>query len=80
MKKILIICAIIACIISGYILYIGLKHNAMGEFCIDPSAQSCEIDYFYTLGIFTSWFLVIMVLLSIVSLIINWFYKRHAGL
>ncbi|MCL7423467.1 MAG: hypothetical protein M8364_21485 [Methylobacter sp.] len=40
-------------------LYVGIQHNAMGEFCKNDSLDPCSFDYFYALGIWTSWFATI---------------------
>jgi hypothetical protein len=58
MKKIFWFCLLMSALIASYILYIGLNHNAMGEFCTDPNADICSIDYVYAFGIWASWFIV----------------------
>lgn len=42
-------------------LYVGIQHDAMGEFCKNDSLDSCSFDYFYAFGIWTSWFATIFV-------------------
>lgn len=58
MKKIFGFCALGAALAASIILYVGLKHNAMREFCVDPNAATCQLDYIYMTGIWGSWFLV----------------------
>ena len=60
MKKSMLMGAIVSMVIASYILYLGLQHNAMGEFCMEADAAKCELDYGYASGIWVSWFLVLL--------------------
>ena len=75
MKIPLLISALVSTLIGAVALYVGLKHNAMGEFCRDDNLDICKIDYLYAFGIWVSWFIVSFVTLSViiylVRLIIN---------
>jgi hypothetical protein len=50
-------------------LYVGIQHNAMGEFCKNDSLDPCDFDYFYALGIWASWFATIFISLMVISVI-----------
>lgn len=58
MKKSILVCVIVSALIASYALCVGLQHNAMGEFCIDPDAAKCELNYGYASGIWATWFLL----------------------
>lgn len=45
-------------------LYVGIQHDAMGEFCKNGSLDSCSFDYFHALGIWGSWFAVVFLSLT----------------
>lgn len=52
-------------------LYVGIQHNAMGEFCKNDSLDLCSFDYFYVFGIWTSWFAIIFGSLIGISVVVR---------
>jgi hypothetical protein len=58
-------------------LYVGIQHNAMGEFCKNDSLAPCSFDYFYALGIWTSWFATIFISLVGISVVTRLCIARY---
>lgn len=57
--------ALAASFLAAFIpLYVAIQHNAMGEFCKNPSPDSCAFDYLHALGIWGSWFILFFLSLS----------------
>lgn len=71
MKLLILIVIIISSIISCVTLYIGIQHNAMGEFCIDGIRSNCKLDIMYASGIWLSWFIVTLIAQVVVLIVIK---------
>lgn len=77
MKKSLISCVIFSALIATYILYVGLQHNAMGEFCLNPDIAKCELDYGYAFGVWASWFLVLVLPSTLLVVLVRFLLDRR---
>jgi len=57
--------SIIAIAVSVFMVYVGLNHNPMGDFCTNPGEPNCNINLIYTgaLSWFTPTFTVSFVIL-----------------
>lgn len=75
MKAAFLIVVATSILIGGFALYAGFRHNAMGEFCGDDNLNVCNIDYWYVLGIFGSWFIVAFVTQVIAIYIIRTLFR-----
>ncbi|ABC30468.1 hypothetical protein HCH_03734 [Hahella chejuensis KCTC 2396] len=46
-------------ITASLMTYLGLSHNAMGEFCRNPGEVACDIDWVMVLGLWMFWMCVV---------------------
>lgn len=67
MKWALIVAGVIATIIASCALYAGIQHNPMGEFCSGDNLDVCKFDYTYAVILWLSWFVPVMLGLSLVT-------------
>lgn len=58
MKNIILTILMVSIVVASCILYFGIQHNAMGEFCVNPDTAKCQLDFGYAFGIWVTWFLV----------------------
>ena len=56
MKKPILIFAIIGGLIATTAVFVGIKHNPMGEFCIGGDLDNCRIDWLYAMQLWFFWF------------------------
>ncbi len=72
---------ILSVIPSSIMLYIGISHNAMMEFCMnDPELdRACAIDIEYAVGIFFSWYLFSFLILIILFYLIRMVFIIKSG-
>ncbi|MCP5002386.1 MAG: hypothetical protein GY941_00305 [Planctomycetes bacterium] len=70
--KIAVASAIIGISLSMFMVYVGLKHNPMGEFCTNPGEVSCNIDLSYTFTLAAFWFLPSFVVTFCILFITTW--------
>ncbi len=48
------------------LLYVGISHNAMGEFCKNADLNICDFDYSYAFTIWFSWVISTFIMLRVV--------------
>jgi len=70
MKRNILLYILGAAIIATGILWAGLEHDAMQEFCISHSANECQFDYLYAFGIWSSWFLLFVLPVIVVGMFV----------
>jgi hypothetical protein len=61
MKIALLISALVSMALGLLMVYIGLQHNPMGEFCMNQNQSDCRLDWLYIMGLWLSWFIVLFV-------------------
>lgn len=79
MKKFLLIFIVVGAIIASIAVFVGIKHNPMGEFCIGNDIDNCRIDWIYASQLWFFWFtpvfLIQTVILFAVKFMISWSKK-----
>ena len=75
MRKVVISSILFSALVSSYILWIGVQHDSMREFCIDPDAIECELDYLYASGVWFSWSVFIGLPLALIFLVGKLLFK-----
>lgn len=70
-KRIVTICLLISVILAILPVYVGLQHNAMGEFCVNDILAPCDLDYLYASSLWLSWLVFIFIVIAASSFIIN---------
>jgi hypothetical protein len=51
---------------------VGVQHNTMQVFCVNPVSNDCQFDYFYAFFVFVSWFIPFFVFFVVVFWFISW--------
>lgn len=66
--------------LAGFPVYVGIQHNAMGECCLNGDLDICDFDYFYAAMIWFSWFIVLSVPTTLVTVIFRFCISRYKAL
>lgn len=69
--------SLVALIVGGMLLYIGLKHNAQEEFY---SVESGQIDFAYVATVFFFWAAPVFILCMVIGALALLFYRLVARL
>jgi hypothetical protein len=62
---------LLATSVGGYMVKVGVQHNTMQVFCVDPVSSECDFDYLYALFIFACWFVPFFILCVLVFLFLS---------
>jgi hypothetical protein len=71
---------VLAAAIGLYMVYVGVQHNTMQVFCVNPVSNDCEFDYLYALFVFAQWFIPFFIIFVLVFLVVSWVRKSLLNL
>jgi hypothetical protein len=70
----------LAAAIGLYMVYVGVQHNTMQVFCVNPVLNDCEFDYLYAFFVFGQLFIPFFIIFLLVFLVVSWIRKRLLNL
>ena len=83
MKKAIGLFAIFGALIATVAVFVGIKHNPMGEFCVGNDLDNCRIDWLYALQLWFFWCIPVFLMQTIsfyaVKFIVSWIKKLTKG-
>jgi hypothetical protein len=62
MKKSILLFIMVGAIIASFAVFVGVKHNSMGEFCVDNDLDNCIIDWLFVIQLWLFWFIPVFLI------------------